>query len=75
MPFNPPNYTGKNPCKYCGQKEAKTDGFCSTLCMMMHWKTVRDYRPSKEALVHAEESRRCYMDLCRMYACRWPFLQ
>jgi hypothetical protein len=65
----------QNPCAYCGQKEAKYDGFCSTLCMVIYWNTVRGYRPSKEALVHAEELRRCCMDLCRMEACRWPFLQ
>ena len=44
----------QKPCKYCGQKEAKAEGFCSTLCMVLYSKKVRDYRPSKEALVHAE---------------------
>lgn len=68
-------FTGKNPCKCCGQKEAKADGFCSTMCMTKYRSTVRDYRPSKEALAHAEELRRCYMDLCIMKACRQPFLQ
>lgn len=55
MLFDPPKYTGKNPCKYCGWREGqeKYNGFCSLACAIAAEHFRRDYVPGPSAMTMA----------------------
>ena len=64
MLFDPPIYTGKNPCKYCGWREGqeKYNGFCSLACAMSAEHYRREYKPSPSAITFAKLMEK-YRDL------------